>query len=163
MKVLLALVLIYLVSSCCPSSCNCDEYCNEPYLFQFDTSSSGYRPSDLDTLIILYKFEGQRYFDSIQSYLINGKYYPGSACADSKVLALEKNYPDSNGKLLRVDVYKVYTAIDSFRVDRMDLLVTKSGNHCCRCVSTTERTFFLDSVKYFQNSLSSKPVTVYRK
>ena len=96
-------------------------------------------------------------------YLVNGSYSPNAGCAGNGILALEKNYPDANGKLLRVEVYKVFTAVDSFQVDGMDLQVTKSGDKCCRCISTIERKFQLDSLPIVQTSLQPTAIPVARK
>lgn len=163
MKYLWLVPLIFLLSACCNSSCDCNDHCSEIYLYQFDLSPGAYTLSDIDTLRILYKFEGHRYYDTTSRYLINGRYYPGNSCAPSNMLALEKNYPDSSGKILRVGVYKVFTAIDSFQVDGMDLIITKAGDKCCKCINHAERTFQLDSVKYFQNTLATTPVLVEPK
>jgi len=78
-------------------------------------------------------------------------------------LALEKNLADKNGKLVRVEAYKIFTAVDSFRVDGMDLTVTKSGEKCCKCISTIERKFQLDSIPLVQTSHQPVVVPVARK
>jgi len=149
--------------SCCNSSCDCEDECKKPYLFSLTQGAGEYSKEDIDTLEVRYKFEGTRNFDTTYFYLINGSYSPNSICAGNGILALDKNLPDQNGKLVRVEVYKVFTAVDSFRVDGMDLIVTKSGEKCCRCISTAERKFQLDSIPIVQTSLVPVAVPISRK
>lgn len=163
MKILFILALGLLLGSCCSESCDCDDACKKPYVFDFVVGPGEYSEADIDTLEIHYKFEGNRYFDTTWLFLNTGKYQPAHPCAGNTQLLLDKNFPDDFGKLLRVEVYKVFTAVDSFRIDGMDLTVTKSGDKCCRCINGVRREFLLDSVEVVQTSLLPIPVSVARK
>lgn len=122
-----------------------------------------YVQEDIDTLQILYKFEGTRSVDTSFLYLNTGKYYPLHPCAGNAQILLDKSIPDKFGKLTRVEIYKVFTAVDSFRIDGMDLTLTKSGDKCCRCIHSVERKFQLDSVEIIQTSIHPIPIPIIRK
>ncbi len=163
MRLLIVFFFTFLLAACCTESCDCADECKKPYVFSFIVGPGEYSTEDIDTLEIHYKFEGNNYFDTSWFYLNTGKYHPVHPCAGNNQLLLDKNIPDENGKLLRVGIYKVFTAVDSFQVDGMDLIVTKSGEKCCRCVKTVRREFQLDSVKVVQTSLIPAPVPIARK
>lgn len=163
MRNILFISFLLFLSACCNSSCDCEDDCKKSYLFSFVQGAGEYAPEDIDTLQVRYKFEGIRNYDTSYFYRINGSYSPNSICAGNGILALEKNIPDNSGKLVRVESYKVFTAVDSFLVDGMDITVTKSGEKCCKCVSTIERKFQLDSIPIVQHSLIPVAIPVARK
>lgn len=164
MRLLLVLFsFAVLISACCSESCDCADECKKPYVFSFVVGPGEYSADDIDTLEIRYRFEGSNYFDTTWFYLNTGKYHPVHPCAGNNQLALDKSIPDENGKLVRVGIYQIFTAVDSFRIDGMDLIVTKSGEKCCRCVKTVRREFLIDSVKVVQTSLTPFPVPIAKK
>lgn len=163
MRLLSLLLLFCLWSACCTDSCDCADTCKKPYVFNFILGPDDYTVDDIDTLEIRYKFEGIRNFDTTWFYLNSGKYQPVHPCAGNSQLVLDKTIPDEFGKLVRVETYQIFTAVDSFRIDGMDLIVTKSGEKCCRCVSGVRREFLLDSVEVVQTSLVPISVPIVRK
>ncbi len=163
LKTLILVFPLLFLSACCSDSCECDDNCKKPYVFEFSLGAGQYQISDLDTLVVRYKFEGVRAEDTSLYFLVNNRFQPAHPCVGTLQIGLDKSIPNNTGALARVEYYKIHTAVDSFRVDGMDLTVTKSGEKCCRCVTTVERKFQIDSVPQVQNTLLPIAVPLSRK
>lgn len=163
MRLISFLLVCFLLSACCGEDCDCNDQCKPPYAFSFLVGGSEYTADDIDTLMVKHRLEGHHNFDTSFFFLVNGKFQPAHPCAGNGQLLLDKNIPDANGKLARVHTYFIHTAVDSFRIDGMELTITKQGDKCCRCINTVERKFQVDSIAFLQRGIHPEVVELAKK